>query len=211
MIMEKTIRKYTGAFKKTLEERRIPDAAQKAVSYKNRLTKMYASEIYKQHNIYPTMNVPLIYAVIAMCLELKGYGLGDSEIMDFTDEVFKSRKKRFEVLLKIIDVLPNSYRIAEKWNLSDHEKRVRDGSVTYDVFEVSTGKIEYCISECMYVKMFEYYGIRRLCKIFCITDEHAYANLAKHVKFVRHSDLSDGPCCHDEIFDRQVRLDVKGK
>ena len=112
-------------------------------------------------------------------------------------------KKRFEVLLKIIDVLPNSYRIAEKWNLSDHEKRVRDGSVTYDVFEVSTGKIEYCISE--------YYGIRRLCKIFCITDEHEYANLARHVKFVRHSDLSDGPCCHDEIFDRQVRLDVKGK
>ena len=33
MSMEKTIRKYTGAFRKTLEARRIPDAAQKAASY----------------------------------------------------------------------------------------------------------------------------------------------------------------------------------
>lgn len=209
--MEKTIRKYTEAFRKTLKAREIPEAAQKAASYKHRLTEMYASEIYKQHNIYPSMNVPMIYAVIAMCLELKGYGMSDCEIMDFTDDVFKSRKKYFEVLLKIINVLPNSYRIAEKWNLSDHEKRVRDGSITYDVFEVSQGKIEYCISKCMYVKMFEYYGIRRLCKIFCITDEHAYANLQKHVKFVRHSDLSDGPCCRDEIYDRQVWQDGKDK
>ena len=27
----------------------------------------------------------------------------------------------------------------------------------------------------------------------------AYANLTRHIKFVRHSDLSDGPCCHDEV------------
>ena len=51
----------------------------------------------------------------------------------------------------------------------------------------------------MYVAMFEYYGIREYCKIFCMSDTQAYANLTKHIKFVRHSDLSDGPCCHDEV------------
>lgn len=30
----------------------------------------------------------------------------------------------------------------------------------------------------------------------------AYANLTRHVEFVRHSDLSDGDACHDEIMRR---------
>ncbi len=52
----------------------------------------------------------------------------------------------------------------------------------------------------MYVEMFAHYGIRPLCKIFCNTDLIAYSGLTRHVKFVRHSDLSDGNACFDEIF-----------
>ena len=33
------------------------------------------------------------------------------------------------------------------------------------------------------------------------TDETAYSNLTKHVKFIRYSDLSCGECCHDEVID----------
>ena len=40
----------------------------------------------------------------------------------------------------IQNILPNSYQIARKWNISDHEKRVRDGSITYDSFEVFEGE-----------------------------------------------------------------------
>lgn len=103
-----------------------------------------------------------------------------------------------------IDVRVKSYeQRLQEWNISDHENRVKDGSITYDYFNVSEGKIEYCISKCMYIEMFEYYGIRSLCRIFCITDETAYANLPRHVKFIRHSDLSDGNCCHDELLDKK--------
>ena len=59
--------------------------------------------------------------------------------------------------------------------------------------------MEYSISKCMYVEMFAEYGIRPLCKIFCKTDEFAYAGLTRHVNFIRHSDLSDGPACYDEV------------
>ena len=62
-----------------------------------------------------------------------------------------------------------------------------------------TGRIEYRISKCKYVDMFEYYGIRPLCKIFCNTDTSAYSKLTRGVKFTRYSDLSDGDCCHDVI------------
>ena len=202
--MEKEIRKYSRLYREALKKKQYADIEKKTEAYRIRLTDMYASEAFRKHNIYPTMNVTLIYAVIAMCLELKEYGRTDAEIMAFSDTVFAKRKKTFEVLEKCINVLPNSWQIARKWNISDHDKRIKDGSITYDVFDVSEGKIEYRISKCMYVEMFRYYGIRSLCKIFCITDENAYANLPKHVRFIRHSDLSDGECCHDEVIRKKT-------
>ena len=60
-----------------------------------------------------------------------------------------------------------------------------------------------CISKCVYIEMFEQYDIRSLCKIFCMTDTTSYENLPKHVRFIRHSDLSDGSCCHDEVIDKR--------
>lgn len=53
--------------------------------------------------------------------------------------------------------------------------------------------------------MFECYGIRPLCKIFCNTDRIAYSGLTRHVDFIRHSDLSDGEVCYDEIIKKQSK------
>lgn len=102
-----------------------------------------------------------------------------------------------------IAILPNTYQIASKWLISEHDRRVNDGSLTFDYFNVSEGKIEYCISKCAYIEMFEQYGIRSLGKIFCMTDTTSYENLPKHVNFIRYSDLSDGSCCHDKIIDKR--------
>ena len=197
--MNKEVKRYADLYEKQLRRDNYPDIAEKKKRYSERLQQMYDSKIYKEHNIYPTMNVNLIYAVIAVCLELKELGLDNKQIMDFSDGVFRKRKKLFAILEGLIDILPSSYKIAEKWNIDDHEKRVKDGSITYDMFKVEDGRIEYNISECMYVKMFEYYGIRPLCKIFCKTDESAYALLKRRINFTRYSDLSDGDCCHDVI------------
>jgi hypothetical protein len=201
--MDKMINKYVKFYRVALKKKGFPNLEEMTETYGNRLRKMYDSAAFKAHDIYPTMNVPLIYAVIAMCLELKEKGLSDREIMDFSDCVFQKRKKVFALLEKMIGRLPNAYAIVERWNIDDHEKRVKDGSITYDRFEVTDGKIEYRISKCMYVRMFEYYGIRSLCKIFCNTDTSAYDKLTRHVKFTRYSDLSDGDCCHDMIERRQ--------
>ena len=160
---------------------------------------MYASPQFKAHNIYPTMGVTSIYAVIAMCLELRSFGLSNEEIMSFTNAAFKKRRAFFDALIKLINILPNSFQIARKWNIGDHAKRVEDHSITYDYFDVTDESITYRISKCMYVEMFEAYGIRELCKIYCNTDTRSYNGLTRHVKFIRHSDLSDGPCCWDEV------------
>lgn len=116
---------------------------------------------------------------------------------------FVRRRNFFRRIIRAIDLLPNSFSIAKKWNISDHDRRVRDGSITYDRFDVGEDRIEYRISRCVYVEMFETWSIRSLCKIFCMTDTTSYENLRRHVTFIRHSDLSDGDACHDEIIRRR--------
>ena len=203
MDMYKIVKKYGKTYRKILVKGNYPDPDVKQEAYEKRLAEMYASKRYAEHNIYPTTNSEYIYAIIAMCLELKEFGLSDKETIDTVNSGFSSRRNVFKRLIRCIDLLPNSYQIAKKWNISDHDKRVRDGSIFYDQFDVSDGKIEYNISKCMYVEMFETYGIRPLCKIFCMTDTTAYSNLEKHVEFIRYSDLSDGDCCHDIIMDKR--------
>jgi len=203
--VEDKIRSYGKIFRKALAEAGVEDLDTRVSSYERRLGGMYASEAFKGFNIYPSTNVTHVYAVIAMCLELKELGFEDPRIIEIVNAGFKARKNFFKRLIRTIDLLPNAYKIAHKWNISDHEKRVEDGSLSYDYFNVTEGKIEYCISRCIYVQMFEHYGIRNLCKIFCMTDTMSYENLTRHVVFIRHSDLSDGPCCHDEVIDKRTR------
>ena len=201
--MEKYVKKYSKIYKNALLANDFLDVEKRVKAYEHRLQQMYVSQTYVEHNVYPTMDVAKIYAVIAMCLELKQDDYSDNEIIDIVNSGFAKLKKAFMILEKVIDSLPFAYTIAKKWNITDHENRVKDGSITYDFFNVADGKIEYRISKCMYIEIFEYYGIRSLCKIFCITDETAYSNLTKHVKFIRHSDLSCGDCCHDEVIDKK--------
>ena len=203
MEMAKTVKKYGNIYRKILVKGYFPNPDRKQEAYEKRLTEMYASKKYAEHNIYPTTNAEYIYAIIAMCLELKESGLSDIEIIDAVNSGFSRRRNFFKYLIRCIDLLPNSYQIAKKWNISDHDKRIKDGSILYDQFDVSDGRIEYNISRCAYVEMFETYGIRSLCKIFCMTDTTAYNNLRKHVEFIRYSDLSDGDCCHDIIMDKR--------
>ena len=203
MDTEKAIRTYGKYYRTALEEAGFTDVGQKMTAFESRLRGMYASENYKKHNVYPTTDATYIYAVIAMCLEVKSFGYPDKETIEIVNRGFEKRRVFFRRIIAFINILPNSFDIAKKWNISDHKKRVKDGSITYDYFKVSRDKVEYRISKCMYVEMFDTYGIKGLCKIFCMTDEFAYAGLPKHVKFIRHSDLSDGPACADEVIRRR--------
>ena len=203
MDIKKTIRNYTKIYRKALIKARISDIDAEIAAYEKRLKEMYISDNFKRHSNYPTTNAVHIYAVIAMCLGLRNLNLSDSQIIDIINSGFETRRNFFWRLLRCIDMMPNAYQIARKWNISDHDKRVKDGSLTYDYFNVSEEKIEYCISKCVYIEMFEQYGIRSLCKIFCMTDTTSYEILPKHVRFIRHSDLSDGSCCHDEVIDKR--------
>ena len=146
------------------------------------------------------MRVPQVYAVIAMCLALKDDGLTNDAIINIVNDAFRAPKRVFGCLERVIDRFPFAWAAVRKWNLADHASRLKDGSIVYDEFRADVDRVSYRISRCMYAEMFGFYGIRELCKIFCMSDTLAYANLTRHVRFVRHSDLSDGDCCRDDVY-----------
>lgn len=96
----KTVKKYTALYRSALLRAGMHDAAQKAQNYAARLTDMYASDAYRQHDRYPTMRVSMIYAVITMCLELKDAGLQKEAIIGFVNDAFRKRKQAFIRLKK---------------------------------------------------------------------------------------------------------------
>ena len=155
----------------------------------------------KRNQGFTLLEMTIVLLVISVLFLLTVPNI--QKTMEIVNRGFEKRREFFRKIIAFIDILPNSFDIAKKWNISDHRKRVKDGSITYDYFKVSRDKVEYRISKCMYVEMFDTYGIKGLCKIFCMTDEFAYAGLPKHVKFIRHSDLSDGPTCADEVIRRR--------
>ena len=78
---EKDVCKYTAMYKDGLKTMNLQEPEKKAEHYTARLREMYASPQFKAHNVYPTMDVVSIYAVITMCLELRSFGLSNEEIM----------------------------------------------------------------------------------------------------------------------------------
>lgn len=103
----KSVKKFAKIYRTTLIENSFSDIDVRVESYVHRLQEMYASQDFKKHNVYPTMDVTKIYAVIAMCLELKKEELSDKEIIDIVNGGFKKLKKILALLEKIIDILPN--------------------------------------------------------------------------------------------------------
>ncbi len=197
--LQKTVKTYTKMYGDTWKKRGSKDFRTKENAYAHRPTEMLNSTQFETYDIYPTIDMKKVYAVMAMCLQLREETLSQDAVFDFIHFTFRKPKRMFKILETCIDCLPNAYHIAEKWNLQDHANRVKDGSITYESFTCKEGKIEYNITKCMYVEIFAAYGIRSDCKIFCMSDTQAYANLTKHVSFTRYSDLSDGQSCHDVI------------
>ena len=110
MEISKTVIKYGKIFRKILVIGNFPDSDVKQKAYEKRLTEMYASQKYAEHNIYPTTNAEHIYAVIAMCLELKEFGLSDKEIIDAVNRGFSRRRNFFKRLIKCIDCFLTAIR-----------------------------------------------------------------------------------------------------
>lgn len=128
MDIEKTIGSYAKIYRKALVEGKIKNIDDEIRLYQKRLREMYNFDAFQKHSSYPSTNAVHVYAVIAMCLGLKHFDLSDSQIIDIINSGFSAGRNFFKRLLQCIDMMPNAYLIARKWNISD----LSDGNCCHD-------------------------------------------------------------------------------
>ena len=68
-------------YKAALKANEFTDVNHRAELFEIRFQKMISSNMYAKHNVYPTMDMTKIYAVIAMCLELKNDDYSDMQLL----------------------------------------------------------------------------------------------------------------------------------
>ena len=88
--IDKKYKAYSKYYKNLLVNEGIKDVDERMSSYEKRLKEMYNSKEFKAHNVYPSTNVSFVYAVIAMCLELKEAGYTDERIVPVVEKVWRA-------------------------------------------------------------------------------------------------------------------------
>ena len=111
--IDKKIKSYSKYYRKILVNEGLEDIDRRMSSYKTRLKKMYRSDGFKTHNIYPSTNVSFVYAVIAMCLELKNAGYTDDRIIPAVEKSMEKRWNAFVKILQFIDLFRSVFRSCE--------------------------------------------------------------------------------------------------
>ena len=92
MDAEKAIKTYGKNYRTVLKEGGFADIEQKMKAFESRLREMYASENFRKHNIYPTTDATYIYAVMAMCLEIRSFGYSDKDTIRIVNKGFEKRR-----------------------------------------------------------------------------------------------------------------------
>lgn len=150
-------------------------------------------EFYKNHHI-PVDNT---YFFVTASLVSRDLRFTYDETMELIYNIAWPIRKRFRKIVNFIDRFPHGYKFIV-WFL-DKMNRSYGDDLTWDFVKKEKDKYEYQFSKCIYVDMFEHYGIRNYCKVLCNSDIHVLGGACKHLKFIRYSDLSDSLACHDAL------------
>ena len=204
---EKYAKKYARMFANAMKEIGRNDSDVLHDAFRTRYLTHLNSPEFAEYSRYKTIALQKVYCAIThaqICLEL-GYTLEEAQWI-WEKVLSRKFKKLFNRCMALIDALPNGYKIVAGWLYKDAKARIAENCLTFELLDYSDKKLEYKITRCAYVEIFEHYGIRNFAKVFCNSDL-CMEVMHRHAKFVRYSDLVDGPCCHDAV----IKVDCFGK
>lgn len=204
---EKLARKYTKLFCSSMKKagRYTPSLYEE---YKNLYLDLTDSAEYKEFSKYKTMGINKVYAAITHTKLCQDKGISLDEARNIWEKyTAKNIRRIFRTVCKVIDILPNGYKIVSGWLYDDAQKRINENCLTYEFLDYTDKKLQYKITRCAYIELFEKYGIKKFCKVFCNNDLCMQV-MHRKAKFIRHSDLTDGNCCYDEIINLKEKHNV---
>jgi len=197
--MEKKVKwmtQFSKLFAKAMKKIGRSDYKKLENMYRNRYMDYLCSDEYEEYREHGSIELEIVYAAIAhtkICLEI---GIALEEAMRIWEEMMiASERKNRRMLCSLIDNLKNGYKMAANHLEKEARKHKADESMTFEVLKRDEEKLEVKISRCVYVEIFEAYGLRELCRVFC-NNIHCLDAMEKSAKFEKYSSLLDGECCH---------------
>ena len=200
--MEKKVKwmtQYSKLFAKAMKKIGRKDFRKLENLFRNRYMDYLCSEEFEEYKKYGSITLEKVYAAIThalICLEI-GISLEESQRI-WEEMIEEAEKKKALFLCKLVDKLKNGYRIVANYLDKEVRKHKADESMTFEILKTSENQAEFKVTRCAYLEIFECYGIREFCKVFC-NNIHCLEVLKESARFTRYSNLLDGDCCHVEL------------
>ena len=197
--MEKKVKwmtQYAKLFEKAMKKLGRSDYKKQVDLFRNRYMDHVCSEQYELYAKYGSVILEKVYAAITyvqICLEIE---ISLEEAMRIWQEVMVADEQRIaNGMCGLLDHLKNGYKLVANHLEKEARKHKADGSMTFEVLACTEDKLEVNISKCLYVEIFEAYGIREFGCVFCDSLK-CLEKMQKSASFEKRSSLLDGECCH---------------
>lgn len=148
---------------------------------------------YAKHKVA----IDTVYFFITASLLCRELGYSFDETQDILYGIAWPIRRRYRSVINALERLPFGYElfvfVLDKFNQS------YGSDIGFDFILREKDRFEYQISKCIYIEIFEHYGIREYCKALCDSDIHVMGGACKNARFIRYSDMSASPVCHDAV------------
>ena len=200
--MEKKVKwmtQYTKLFVKAMKKLGRKDYKKLENLFRNRYMDYLCSEKFEEYKKYGSIELEKVYAAIThalICLE-NGISLGEA-FRIWEEMIVQEEKKKAVFLCTLVDKLKNGYKLVANHLDKEARKHKADESMTFEILKTTDEKAEFKVTHCMYLEIFESYGIRDFCKVFC-NQTQCLERMHKSLKLTRYSNLLDGDSCYVEL------------
>ena len=201
--MEKKIKwmtQYSKLFAKAMKEIGRSDYKKLESMFRNRYMDQVCSDEYEEYSKkYGSIELERVYAAIIhalICLEI---GISLTEAQRIWEEMIEQdEKKKAAFWCGLVDKMGNGYKLVANHLEKEARKHKNDESMTFEILKVSEEKAEFKVTRCAYMEIFDHYGIREFCKVFC-NNMHSLDVMQKKGKLEIHSNLLESEYCHIEF------------
>lgn len=199
MAKEKSAKAYAKLYADVLAKNYGKDREKAYSKFYDKYMELVTSEDYEQFDREHGKNVPLlkIYVGLAVYFVSTDFGYSFEECENIYYAMAKPIWDKSSKLVNFIEGLPHGFWLFT--HLLDKLEKGYEPSVVHSKSEFSKDKYEYVITKCAYIDIFEHYGIRKFCKVFCDSDIGVMGGMCKHAKYVRYHDMTEADTCHNAV------------
>lgn len=199
MSKEKSAKTYAKMYAKVLAKTYGGNYNEAYSKFYSKYLELVNSDDYDIFDKEHGKNVPLLKIYVGITTYFVSTDLGYSfeESKDIYYSMARPIWDKSSKIINFIEALPHGFYIFT--HFLDKFEKSYEPSVIHSKTEFTKDKYEYIITKCAYIDIFEHYGIRKYCKVFCDSDISAMGKMCKHAKYIRYHDMTENDTCHNAV------------